>query len=201
MNILNASLLVSFLSLTGCFQGDPLEPLPEDAQILAFGDSLTEGKGVSKADSYPAVLARLGDFSVVNAGVSGELSKDGARRLPPLLAKHQPDLLLLMHGGNDILQNVKPEIAKANLVSMVESAKELRIPVILIGIPEKSLFSKTAPLYRELAEEYELVLEDSIIASLLRNPRMKSDSVHFNQSGYQAIAERILSLMDDEGAI
>jgi len=199
---LNALLvIISIVTLSACSKDEALEPLPQDARILAFGDSLTEGKGVSSSNSYPAVLSQLSGIAVINEGISGELSEQGARRLPLLLETHQPNLLLLMHGGNDILQNVKPEIAKANISSMVTDAQNLNIPVVLIGIPEKNLFSKTAAIYREVADEHGLVLEDSIISSLLKKPSMKSDSVHFNKAGYKAIAERMLSVLDENGAL
>lgn len=198
------SYIVLFIILTavsGCFGDKPLNTLESDARILAFGDSLTEGKGVQTQDSYPAALARLISRQVINEGISGELSEEGAQRLPDLLVSNQPDLLILMHGGNDILQNVSPATAKSNIATMIKAAQQLSVPVVLIGIPEKSLFSKTAPIYRELAEEYSVVLEDSIVSSLLKKPGMKSDSVHFNKAGYAAIAERMVEVLKDNGAL
>lgn len=190
---------VLLVALTAC--GDKaLAPLPEDASILAFGDSLTVGKGTSINQSYPAVLATLSGREVFNRGISGETTAEGLKRLPAVLDETQPDLLLLMHGGNDILRNLSKTQAKANLQSMIDLAKGRSIPVVLVGIPEKTLFSSSAPLYQELAKENNLVFEDDIISGLLKKPSMKSDSVHFNSAGYSAIANELYSVLESNGA-
>lgn len=67
--------------LTAC-SGPAMEPLERDEAILAFGDSLTEGMGASREQSYPSRLAELSGHPVVNAGVSGEVTAEGVERLP-----------------------------------------------------------------------------------------------------------------------
>ncbi|MFM5651899.1 GDSL-type esterase/lipase family protein [Aeromonas caviae] len=86
------------LLLTAC--GEPtFRPLAQGETLLAFGDSLTEGRGVSPSQSYPSVLANLSGHPVVNGGVSGELSQAGRARLPGLLARHRPALVILLEGA------------------------------------------------------------------------------------------------------
>ena len=81
------------LLLAGC--GNPaLDTLPANATILAFGDSLTAGKGTSPDLSYPAVLAQLTGRDVINAGISGETTAEGLQRLPEVLDETGPRLLL-----------------------------------------------------------------------------------------------------------
>ena len=142
------------LMLVGCEKGQSLSPLSGSDTIVAFGDSLTEGYGVSEANSYPQVLARITGMRVVNEGISGELSAEGLERLPSVLAEHKPALMILMHGGNDILQNRPLSKAKKNLAAMIEMAQRAKAQVILIGVPEKNLFSDSAAIYGELAEQY-----------------------------------------------
>lgn len=198
--ILVYAALATMLALSAC--GKPkLSSLGSDAVILAFGDSLTAGKGTSKDTSYPAALAQLSGREVINAGVSGETTEQGLRRLPDILDETDPHLMVLMHGGNDILRNLGAGQAKANLNSMINMAKERDIQVVLVGIPEKKLLSSSAPYYKELAEEHELVLEKSIISSLLKKPALKSDSVHFNAAGYGEIAHTMYDLLKDRGAL
>ncbi|TAA48573.1 arylesterase [Corallincola spongiicola] len=187
------------MTLSGCSQ-PKLQPLPYGARILAFGDSLTAGYGVERIYSYPSVLAELSGRDVINAGVSGELTKQGLKRLPFLLDQTMPELLLLIEGGNDILQNRPANETKQNLAKMIEMAQGRGIPVVLVGIPEKSLFSSSAALYRELAEEYDLVFDGNLMAALQRSPSLKSDYVHFNQQGYQQMAEGIFALLKENGA-
>lgn len=192
--------LLLTLVFTGCGE-NKLSPIPETGMILAFGDSLTDGVGVSRPDSYPAVLERLSGRRVVNAGISGEVTTDGLPRLEELLYQSSPDLLILLEGGNDILRNHNLAKTKSNLSTMITMAKKRGIQVILIGVPEKNLFSKTAPLYRELAEEHQLVFMDDLIASLLKSPKYKSDQLHFNKAGYQIMAERIHEVLIANGAL
>ena len=189
------------LALTGCDDKPQLKPLAQGDTVLAFGDSLTAGRGVSREYAYPAVLQALIGRTVINAGVSGELTEEGLKRLPELLDRHDPQLLILLEGGNDILQNRSLESAKANLSAMIALAKDQERDVVLVGVPTKSLFATTASLYTELAEEHQIPLEENIISSLLKKPAMKSDSVHFNRAGYSALADAIHVLLSDSGAL
>lgn len=169
--------------------------------ILAFGDSLTEGVGVSEQESYPAVLSTLSGVRVINAGISGETTAAGLARLPAILERTRPDLMILLEGGNDILRNHDLKTTREHLAEMIEIARARDIDVLLVGVPEKKLFPDTAPLYIELAERYDLAFEDDVVASLLRDPDMKSDSVHFNEAGYQVLAERLYKRLKNEGAL
>ncbi len=185
--------------LQGC-GSNKLEPIG-NGTVLAFGDSLTLGVGTTKENSYPAVLAKLSGLNVVNSGVSGETTAQGLKRLPTELERTKPDLVILIEGGNDILRNKSLSETKNNLQQMIELVTDQNIPLILIGVPEKSLFSNSAPFYEELAQQYHLVFDKSLIADLQRSRSLKSDAVHFNEKGYQKMAEAIYGLLSDNGAI
>lgn len=200
MKTLKITVICLVLALSAC-SNPSLDALPADTAILAFGDSLTAGKGTSKETSYPAVLAQLSGLEVINAGISGETTAEGLRRLPEVLEQTDPGLLLLMHGGNDILRNLGASQAKANLQAMINLAIDKGVQVVLIGVPEKKLLSSSAPYYQELAEEFDLVLEKSIISRLIKKPALKSDSVHFNAAGYSEIAKTLHELLRDHGAL
>jgi len=197
---LKTLIICATLTIAACNKPS-LEALPQNEVILAFGDSLTAGKGASKELSYPAALARLSGREVINAGVSGETTAQGLRRFPKVLKKTDPGLLLLMHGGNDILRDLDASQAKSNLTEMINLAKDRGVQVLLVGLPEKSLLSSSAPYYKELADEFELVLEESLISKLLKRPALKSDAVHFNADGYNEIAKTLFELLKDRGAL
>ncbi len=199
-NLAFFSWLFLLLAIVGCSSPE-LEPLPPGSRILAFGDSLTYGVGADLENSYPAVLARLTGLEVINAGVSGETTTEGLARLERELEEKRPALLILLEGGNDILRNHSPARIKSNLAAMISQAETRDIPVVLLGVPEKKLFSSSAPVYEELAAEYNVIFDAGLVAGLLRNPLYKSDPVHLNAQGYRKMAESIFELLEDSGLI
>ncbi len=199
--IASVILLVLLISVSGCSEQIELRYLQPDSTILAFGDSLTQGVGSTGDGDYPHQLQQLSGRKVINAGVSGEVSAEGLQRLPELLSQYQPALLILLEGGNDILRNRDKAQLKQNLAQMIELAQQQNVDVVLVAVPEKKLFSDSAPLYRELAEQYQLIIEPAIIAELLRNSQYKSDPIHFNNQGYQQLAIRINKLLIDHNAL
>ena len=195
-----AAILFASLLLAGCSEA-PLAPLGDDAVILAFGDSLTAGVGASRGEDYPRVLAELTGLDVVNAGVSGDTTAGGLARLPGILEDTRPDLMILLLGGNDILRNQNVAKARDNLAAMIELAEARGTRVVLLGVPEKNLFSAAAPFYDELAERYELVYERELVGRLLKRPGYKADPIHLNDKGYRVLAEELQQLLEDSGAL
>jgi len=195
------SSLILLLTLSACGSEHELTALSDSSTVLACGDSLTAGKGVTEADAYPAKLAQMIGVNVVNAGISGETTEEGLERLPAELEKHSPDLVILFEGGNDILRNYDLNKTKQNLHAMIGQIRQSGAEVVLVAVPRKSLFSGAAEFYIELAEEHQIPLEKDIVAKLIKKPAMKSDSVHFNQAGYKAVAKALKELLEDNGAV
>ena len=130
--------LFVLLLLAACDSEPPkIAKLPADGVVLAFGDSLTFGTGARAEASYPAVLEELIGRRVLRAGAPGEVTARGLARLPGVLRDSAPDLLILIHGGNDLLQRKSPERIAANLRAMVLLARERGVAVVLIGVPNK----------------------------------------------------------------
>lgn len=192
--------LIVCIFITAC-SGPKLEPLSAQAKILAFGDSLTYGKGASDGGDYPAVLSELTGLDVINAGISGETTTQGLPRLRELLTQERPELLILLEGGNDFLRNHDPVKTEANLAEMIEFAQAKAIPVMLIAVPKKSIFLADASLYSTLAKTYDLVLIEDTLTELLKTPSMKSDRIHLNNAGYRALAEKINQRLTEVGAL
>ena len=195
--------LLLALLLGGCGQDSAtLLPLSDDAVILAFGDSLTRGNGASTDSSYPAVLERLSGRRVINAGVPGERTPAGLARLAAALDQHHPELLLLCHGGNDMLRRHTMETMQSNLEQMVALARERGIQVVLLGVPRPAIFGlESADPYYAVAEGAGIPLEDKIIPQVLSDNDLKSDQIHPNAAGYQRIAEAVYDLLVDKGAL
>ena len=188
--------------LSGCDGETPrLAPLSADAVILAFGDSLTKGYGAAEDESYPAVLARLSARQVINAGVSGEVSGEGLSRLPAMLEQHRPRLLILCHGGNDMLRGRSLTQMEDNLRGMAQLARARAIPVVLLGVPNRGLFLASHETYARIAEDMNLVFIEDLIPEILGDSDLKSDAIHPNARGYRMMAETIHAALQKSGAL
>lgn len=194
--------LLSALLLAGCSEKEPsLRPLASDAVILAFGDSLTYGTGAGSNQSYPSVLAELTGRQVINAGIPGEVSASGVKRLGILLEKHQPDLVVLCHGGNDILRRLDRDSLSTNLVHMIEEIRNAGADVLLLAVPDFGLLLSAAEFYGEVAAKTAVPVELDILPDVLADRRLKSDTIHPNADGYRRLAEAIAAKLEIAGAL
>jgi acyl-CoA thioesterase-1 len=189
------------LFFSGCSDSQPtLIRLAPDAVILAYGDSLTFGSGSnSETQSYPAILAQLSGLTVIKKGVPGEVTQQGLERLPSVLAQVKPDLVILCHGGNDIIQKLGQQHLKSNLDKMIALIKESGTEVVLIAVP--NLMLNIPDLYHELSEVHTVPIELAILQKVDRTPKLKSDYIHPNAAGYKLIAESIHQLLVKSGAL
>lgn len=198
---LRFAIITVIFAVTACGKGPELPRLNNNATILAFGNSLTEGTGATEDQSYPAVLAELSGRKVINAGISGELSSQGLNRLPELLEKHRPDLLILCHGGNDILRQQDMQQTANNIRRMIQLANRKDVPVILLGVPKPGLFLSSADIYSKIADSTEVIFMEDLIPDILGDKLLKSDTVHPNAEGYRRMAESIYTLLRESGAV
>lgn len=190
------------LLAVACSERPPrLAPLAADAVVLAFGDSLTYGSGANSSESYPAVLSRLIGRTVINAGVPGEVSADGLKRLPGLLAEHRPQLVILCHGGNDLLRKQDEALLAANLAAMVQLVKAQGADAVLIGVPKLGFGLEVPALYAQLARAHQLPYEGKIATTIGGDRTLKSDPVHPNAAGYRLFAQRLQALLSQAGAV
>lgn len=172
--------------------------LPFDTKVLAFGDSLTYGYGASPTQSYPAVLSDLLHTNVINEGISGEMSEQGLARLPRVLERVKPDILVLCHGANDMLHKGDLLKAKNNLAQMIKLAQSKGIYVLLVGVPTFDILRFNVPeFYYEVAKENDVLMEDESLKEILENDELKSDQVHPNAKGYELMAKKIAKLLSD----
>jgi lysophospholipase L1-like esterase len=190
------------LLLAACGSGTPpLPPLDPSAVVLAFGDSLTSGTGAAPGESYPAQLERLIGRKVIAQGVPGEVSAQGLARLPAVLEAVEPRLLVLCHGGNDFLRKLPETEAAANVRAMVRLAREKGVAVVLIGVPKPGLSPSPAAFYAEIAQEFAVPYEGSILKTVLTDNELKSDWVHPNAKGYARVAEAVAGLLKKARAL
>lgn len=197
---LAAALLLLLVALAPSAQaGDRFPALGEDARILAFGDSLTDGVGGSGVN-YPDRLAvRIGRV-VINAGSNGETTAQGRARLPGVLRQQRPALMILCLGNNDLLHGVPRERIKENLVAMLDVARQAQVPVLLLALPVRGT-SVPDPLFSEAALAGDAVVDDRSMVDSLSDVSLKADLVHLNAEGYRLLAERLDATLRARGAL
>ena len=196
-------ILIFLLSglLFSCSDSEKLQLIEPGSKILAFGDSLTYGTGTSRDNSYPAVLQSLTGIEVINAGIPGETSGQGLRRLPGLIKRHQPDIIIICQGGNDILRKMDEDNMRDNIQQMIDLARSNDSQVVLIGVPDFGIFLQPLPVYRLLAEQNGIPIAEDILSEIIADNRLKADQIHPNAKGYRILAEEIADLLSRTGAI
>jgi acyl-CoA thioesterase-1 len=167
--------------------------------IVAFGDSLTAGYGVSIEESYPAILEKkLNEYNipskVINMGVSGETTEIALERLD-FVNNQNPDYVLIGLGANDMLRSMPPEKAKENLEKIIIFFKEKDRKIILLGMNSfptngAAYIKAFNSIYSDLSQKYSLPLVPFFLEGVaLRREFNLSDGIHPNYSGYQKIVD------------
>ncbi|MBB4618360.1 arylesterase [Sphingomonas abaci] len=176
--------------------------------VLAFGDSLYAGYGLARGQSLPdALQTRLRaagiDATFINAGVSGDTTAGGRRRLAYTLDRleRRPDLVLLGLGGNDVLRQVPPAETRANLEAMLAELDRRRIPVVMTGMlaPPNlgpDFAGRFNAIFPDLARQHDAPLDPFILQGVIGNRAlMLPDGVHPNPQGVERIADRLAPLV------
>jgi acyl-CoA thioesterase-1 len=176
--------------------------------VVAFGDSLYAGYGVLPQQSFPAQLqkalaARGIAATVRNAGVSGDTSSAGLRRLAFTLdgLDRKPDLVMVNLGGNDMLRGIDPKETRANLTAICEELKRRGIPILLTGMiaaPNmgRDYADRFNPIYADLAKRYDAALYPFFLNGVVTDQAlMLPDRIHPNPAGLETIVTKIVPLV------
>jgi acyl-CoA thioesterase I len=198
--------LIVACALAACSRKPPsAAALPAGSTVLALGDSITFGTGADNAAAYPAQLAALTGWNVINGGVPGDTAAQAAERLPPLLSEHKPALVIVSAGGNDFLRRVPAAETEAALRSAIQLARDAAAQVLLVAVPQPSIGAALGtglsdhPLYAQLADELKLPLHANGWAQVLGDQKLRSDQIHANAAGYRAFAEGLAATLRNTG--
>ncbi len=184
--------------------GTATASVSEQRLVVAFGDSLYAGYGVTQQQSFPARLERaLADqgiaASVRNAGVSGDTSAAGLRRLAFTLdgLERKPDLVMVNLGGNDMLRGIDPAETRKNLTAICEELKRRGIPILLTGMiaaPNmgKDYADSFNAIYPDLAKRYDAALYPFFLDGVVTDRTlMQDDRVHPTAQGIDRIVAKV----------
>jgi len=179
--------------------------LPAGSTVLALGDSLTAPHGVKPGEDWPTLLAQKTGWVVVNAGVSGDTSAGALARLPALLDEHNPQLVLVSLGGNDMLRKLPQAQTVANLGSMLELVKARGARAVLLATPKPSIAGavfnslSAADFYADVAKDKKVPLIADALPEVLSDTALKSDQLHPNVAGHALLATRIFEALQKIG--
>jgi acyl-CoA thioesterase-1 len=199
--------VVAILALVNAFVGfpsgsgtkaEPQKPL----HIVAFGDSLFSGYGLRSSQAFPAQLqkelnARGHNVVVSNAGVAGDTTSDGLKRLAWAVPDNT-DAVILEFGANDALRGMDPKQARANLEKIVVKLQERHLPVLLAGMRSPANWGDHYSedfdaIFPELARQRDLILYPFYLDGVVFDTKLnQDDGMHPNPKGVAEIIKRIM---------
>lgn len=223
-------LLVGVLGVAGCLQDRSNSPATETApdtaastqnaaqvpddttsnaiRVLVLGNSIAAGSGVSTQEAFPALLQRKVDslgwnVTIENAGVSGETTAGGLRRIGWLLS-NPVDVLLLELGGNDGLRGVDPQVTENNLVAIIDTTlttyPNARVLLAGMRIPPNlgpQYTEQFRDVYPAVAEQYDRVTVTPFILQDVAgvDSLMQEDGIHPKAKGHRIVAQNVWEML------
>lgn len=187
----------------------PPETASSAVRLLAFGDSLTAGYGLTRNEAYPALLeqkllARGYTVTVMNSGVSGETSAGGVRRAE-FIRRTGADIVLLGLGANDALRLLPPTETRKNIETILTILRAGEAPpaVVLLGMrapsnADASYRRAFDRIYPDMADQFGVSLVPFFLAGVALDPAFtQDDGIHPNRQGYEKIVDlNILPVVD-----
>jgi acyl-CoA thioesterase-1 len=179
----------------------PLPSRGDEHVIVALGDSLTAGFGVAPEEAWPALIeARLRregqPHRVVNAGVSGDTTAGGLRRVDWVL-RSRPGVAVVALGANDGLRGLSTDAMRANLLAIVERLRASGVRVLVVGMEVPPNYGAVYArefrgVFPEVARQTGAALLPSLLDGVAADPRLnQADGIHPNPAGHRVIAERV----------
>jgi acyl-CoA thioesterase I len=175
--------------------------------IVVLGDSIAAGSGVEPTEAFPSLLQekiqeKQLPYAIVNAGVSGDTTASGLRRMPWLL-KRPIDILVIELGGNDGLRGIAPEETRANIEKIISLAREKNsnIRIVLAGMqmPQnmgEDYNRKFRALFSEVAKERKTALVPFLLEGVGGKAELNQpDRIHPNPAGHKIVAENVWSVL------
>lgn len=176
--------------------------MADSGTILVLGDSLSAAYGMEIGESWPSLLqGRLDEnghaYRVFNSSITGDTTQGGLTRLPRLLERHRPDIVIVELGGNDGLRGLPLEVTRANLAGMIEQSRAAGAQVLLaeMRIPPnygRSYAEKFNVTYAELSAEYDVVLLPFLLQEIALKPGlMMDDGIHPTAAAQSVILDAV----------
>ena len=197
---------VSVSLFSGAVHSDQKSSQQQQVKILVLGDSLSAAYGIPQKKSWVNLLASSLDTThpntkIINASISGEPTGGGRSRLPGLLNRHNPQIVILELGGNDGLRGFPISVIHSNLDEMIKLSQQKGSEVLLLGmrIPPNYGTRYTEEFfntYQRLANQYQLPFVPFLLENIaLDKNLMQQDGIHPNAEAQPAIMEKVSKIL------
>ncbi len=164
-------------------------------QVIAFGDSLVFGVGTTGGNNFVSVLSRRLDIPILNAGFPGDTTGSALARLDSAVLGRQPDIVIVLIGGNDLLQGVPVQQRVDNLTAIAQRLRAASATVLLVGLG-RDLLDPFAGALPEIANATSSLLVPDILQGIFGNPSLMADAIHPNNDGHAIMADRIEPVLE-----
>lgn len=175
---------------------------PRKQSVLVVGDSLSAEYGIARQQGWVALLQkgldeRSSGFQLINASISGDTTSGGLSRLPALLEKHQPAIVIIELGGNDALRGLPLNMTKSNLTRMTQMAQSSGAKVLLAGMQIPPNYGKEysqafQAIYPQVANELGAQLIPFFLEGIAQNIQLfQQDGIHPNEQAQPILASNV----------
>jgi acyl-CoA thioesterase I len=162
--------------------------------IVCLGDSITSGVGAEPGQPFPALLAAKLNREVINEGVPGDTAEDGLARVDQALA-HNPWMVIVELGGNDILRQVPPARTEAALRQVLDRLLAARVVPVLVEL-EVPFAGRYSDVFARIQDDYDIPMVEDALGEILVDPALKADPIHPNAAGHVQLAEAIADVVE-----
>ena len=197
------------LSLLLCVVGfnPPAASAAEPPVLLILGDSLSAGYGMAREQSWVSLLeTRLQEqgfsYRVLNSSISGDTSQGGLTRLPRLLDRYQPKIVIIELGANDGLRGIDPAVTRGNIASMIRQSQATGARVLLAGIKlppnyGSEYLQQFESIYGDLASEFGTLLVPFFMDGIAFEPDLlQADNIHPNEKGQPLLLDNVWAVLE-----
>ncbi|MGA9574771.1 MAG: arylesterase [Lysobacterales bacterium] len=197
------------LSLLLCVVGfyPPAAPASEPPVMLILGDSLSAGYGMQREMSWVSLLeTRLSkdgySYQILNSSISGDTSQGGLTRLPRLLDRYKPQIVIIELGANDGLRGIDPNVTRKNMASMIRQSQAIGARVLLAGIKlppnyGSAYLQQFESIYTDLANEFGTLLVPFLMDGIAFEPDLlQADNIHPNEKGQPVLLDNVWKVLE-----
>ncbi len=168
----------------------------EEKTIVAFGDSLVLGFGSTEGNDFVSLLSKKVGEPILNLGKNGDTTETALTRIESA-TKANPDIVIILLGGNDYLRQVPQSQTFENLGRIVKTFQDNGAAVIILGVRGGVLKDTYEENFKNFAKDYGAAYVPNVLDELIGNTEFMSDAVHPNNAGYEKIAEKVQPVLED----